>query len=61
MLRSQPPLAVEDQAGLEQLAVLGPVALDESLHQYPELRRSWSSWQVRRPALEGDPLSLIHI
>ncbi|MCB4400457.1 o-succinylbenzoate synthase [Synechococcus sp. MU1625] len=53
------PLAVEDQAGLEQLAALGPVALDESLHQRPELRRSWSGWQVRRPALEGDPRVLL--
>ncbi len=53
------PLAVEDQAGLEQLAALGPVALDESLHQHPELRSSWSGWQVRRPALEGDPRLLL--
>ena len=53
------PLAVEDQAGLEQLAALGPVALDESLAQHPELRRSWSGWQVRRPALEGDPRLLL--
>ena len=53
------PLAVEDQAGLDQLAALGPVALDESLDQQPELRRSWSGWQVRRPALEGDPRLLL--
>ena len=53
------PLAVKDQAGLEQLAVLGPVALDESLDQHPELRSSWSGWQVRRPALEGDPRLLL--
>jgi O-succinylbenzoate synthase len=53
------PLAVKDQAGLEQLAALGPVALDESLDQHPELRRSWSGWQVRRPALEGDPRVLL--
>ena len=53
------PLAVKDQAGLEQLAALGPVALDESLDQHPELRRSWSGWQVRRPALEGDPRLLL--
>ena len=53
------PLPVEDQAGLEQLAALGPVALDESLDQHPELRRSWSGWQVRRPALEGDPRLLL--
>ena len=53
------PLAVEDQAGLEQLAALGPVALDESLDQQPELCGSWSGWQVRRPALEGDPRVLL--
>ena len=53
------PLAVEDQAGLDQLAALGPVALDESLDQHPELRSSWSGWQVRRPALEGDPRPLL--
>ena len=53
------PLAVKDQAGLEQLAALGPVALDESLDQHPELRSSWSGWQVRRPALEGDPRLLL--
>ena len=53
------PLAVDDQPGLEQLAVLGPVALDESLVYRPELRRSWKGWQVRRPALEGDPRRLL--
>ena len=53
------PLAVEDQAGLERLAALGPVALDESLDQHPELRESWTGWQVRRPALEGDPRVLL--
>ena len=53
------PLAVEDQAGLEQLAALGPVALDESLVQHPELCCSWSGWQVRRPVLEGDPRVLL--
>ena len=53
------PLAVEDQQGLDQLAALGPVALDESLAYRPELRRSWKGWQVRRPALEGDPRRLL--
>ncbi|AII48297.1 O-succinylbenzoate-CoA synthase [Synechococcus sp. KORDI-52] len=53
------PLEVEDLPGLEQLAALGPVALDESLDQQPELRRSWRGWQVRRPALEGDPRLLL--
>lgn len=53
------PLPVEDQKGLDQLATLGPVALDESLAHSPELRRSWKGWQVRRPALEGDPRGLL--
>jgi len=53
------PLAVEDQDGLEQLAALGPVALDESLDHNPDLRSSWSGWQVRRPSLEGDPRLLL--
>ena len=53
------PLAVEDQAGLDRLAALGPVALDESLNRHPELRRSWRGWQVRRPVLEGDPRGLL--
>ena len=53
------PLAVEDQAGLDQLAALGPVALDESLYQHPELRSNWRGWQVRRPVLEGDPRLLL--
>ena len=53
------PLPVEDQEGLEHLATLGPVALDESLDQRPQLRRSWRGWQVRRPALDGDPRVLL--
>ncbi|MEB3331253.1 MAG: o-succinylbenzoate synthase [Synechococcaceae cyanobacterium] len=53
------PLAPADQAGLEALARRLPVALDESLRQTPELRQRWSGWQVRRPALEGDPRPLL--
>ena len=53
------PLAPGDPAGLEALAARLPVALDESLRLRPELRRSWSGWQVRRPALEGDPRPLL--
>jgi len=53
------PLAPEDQAGLEAVAARLPVALDESLRQSPALRRSWPGWQVRRPALEGDPRPLL--
>ena len=53
------PLAVEDHEGLEALAGLGPVALDESLAQQPRLRQRWSGWQVRRPSQEGDPRPLL--
>ena len=53
------PLAVADQKGLEALARLGPVALDESLAQQPRLRQRWSGWQVRRPSQEGDPRPLL--
>ena len=53
------PLPVVDQMGLEQLAERGPVALDESLQQRPELRESWQGWQVRRPSVEGDPRPLL--
>jgi O-succinylbenzoate synthase len=53
------PLAALDQAGLEALAARLPVALDESLRDCPALRRGWSGWQVRRPALEGDPRPLL--
>ncbi|WP_353292761.1 o-succinylbenzoate synthase [Synechococcus sp. M16CYN] len=53
------PLAVNDHAGLEQLARLGPVALDESLEYRPELRDSWMGWQVRRPVVDGDPRPLL--
>ena len=53
------PLPVADQRGLEQLAERGPVALDESLQQRPELRESWQGWQVRRPSVDGDPRPLL--
>jgi O-succinylbenzoate synthase len=53
------PLDPGDQAGLEALAARLPVALDESLRHRPALRRCWSGWQVRRPALEGDPRPLL--
>ncbi len=38
-----------------ELAQLAPVALDQSLVRTPSLRKSWPGWQVRRPALDGDP------
>ena len=53
------PLAVDDHEGLEQLAQRGSVALDESLERRPELRDSWMGWQVRRPAVDGDPRPLL--
>ena len=53
------PLAPNDQEGLDELAGLGPVALDESLDQDPSLRDHWGGWQVRRPVLEGDPRPLL--
>ena len=53
------PLPPADQAGLEALAQRLPVALDESLLVAPDLRHSWSGWQVRRPSQEGDPRPLL--
>ena len=53
------PLAPADQAGLEALAAVVPVALDESLQLNPVLGSRWCGWQVRRPALEGDPRPLL--
>jgi O-succinylbenzoate synthase len=53
------PLPPTDQPGLELLAQRLPVALDESLRADPGLRQRWLGWQVRRPALEGDPRPLL--
>jgi o-succinylbenzoate synthase len=53
------PLPPSDRPGLEQLAALLPVALDESLQQDPQLRSHWGGWQVRRPSQEGDPRPLL--
>ncbi|MCP9833887.1 o-succinylbenzoate synthase [Cyanobium sp. Aljojuca 7A6] len=53
------PLAPHDQEGLEALALRIPVALDESLRQWPELRQRWGGWQVRRPSQDGDPRPLL--
>ena len=53
------PLAIDDRAGLEQLAEVGPVALDESLDHQPVLRELWMGWQVRRPSVDGDPRPLL--
>jgi o-succinylbenzoate synthase len=53
------PLAPADLPGLQELARRVPVALDESLQHDPALRRRWPGWQVRRPAVEGDPRPLL--
>jgi O-succinylbenzoate synthase len=53
------PLDPADRSGLEALADLVPVALDESLRLDPGLCAAWGGWQVRRPALEGDPRPLL--
>ncbi|MBC8168486.1 MAG: o-succinylbenzoate synthase [Synechococcus sp.] len=53
------PLAADDWEGLQAIAAVVPVALDESLQAYPTWRDQWESWQVRRPLLEGDPRPLL--
>ena len=53
------PLAADDWEGLQAIAALVPVALDESLQAHPAWRDQWESWQVRRPLLEGDPRPLL--
>jgi O-succinylbenzoate synthase len=53
------PLPPADGEGLWALAVRLPVALDESLRADPGLCHRWPGWQVRRPALEGDPRPLL--
>ena len=49
------PLPTADFEGLLDLSKKVPVALDESLNENPSLREQWAGWQIRRPALEGDP------
>ena len=53
------PLGVDDWEGLQTIASVVPVALDESLQAHPTWRDQWQSWQVRRPLLEGDPRPLL--
>ncbi len=53
------PLGADDQGGLEALALRIPVALDESLRLWPQLRHRWGGWQVRRPSQDGDPRPLL--
>ncbi len=54
------PLPAHDIEGLSQLAKATPIALDESLVYNPSLRSSWQSWQIRRPAIDGDPRVLLN-
>ncbi|MCX5951837.1 MAG: o-succinylbenzoate synthase [Cyanobacteria bacterium] len=56
---SEQPLPPEDGEGLWALAARLPVALDESLRADPSLYHRWPGWQVRRPAIEGDPRPLL--
>ena len=53
------PLPSKDIEGLFSLANQIPIALDESLVEFPYLRKTWKSWQIRRPALDGDPRLLL--
>jgi len=53
------PLASKDIEGLFSLANQIPIAIDESLVEFPYLRKTWKSWQIRRPALDGDPRLLL--
>ena len=53
------PLPADDWEGLRAIAAVVPVALDESLQAHPSWRDQWTSWQVRRPVLEGDPRPLL--
>ena len=53
------PLPSNDLEGLLKLSNQVPIALDESLLERPNLRKSWKDWQVRRPLLEGDPRPLL--
>ncbi len=53
------PLDANDIEGHSDLSKQISVALDESLLINPALRKSWHSWQIRRPLLEGDPRILL--
>ena len=53
------PLAAEDFEGLRKLNKKIPIALDESLLEFPELIDSWDGWQIRRPSQEKNPIKLL--
>tara|TARA_Y100001968_G_C19390678_1_gene735402 strand:+ start:755 stop:1726 length:972 start_codon:yes stop_codon:yes gene_type:complete len=54
------PLHPNDIEGLYELSEKMPIALDESLLIHKRLRNTWEDWQVRHPALEGDPRQLLN-
>ena len=54
------PLPSEDIEGLFALANQLPIALDESLVEFPYLGEIWKSWKIRRPLLDGDPRLLLN-
>ena len=53
------PLIAHDYEGLKKLNDKIPIALDESLIQFPELIESWEGWQIRRPSQEKNPIRLL--
>ena len=53
------PLESINSNELFQLSKQIPIALDESLIQYPDLKNTWEGWQVRHPLIEGDPRILL--
>ncbi len=54
------PLPASEINQLWELSKRIPIALDESLVLEPSLYKSWKSWQIRRPLLEGDPRFLLN-
>ena len=53
------PLAPEDFEGHRKLNEKIPIALDETLLQFPEFIESWDGWQIRRPSQERNPMKLM--
>jgi len=53
------PLPPGEHQGLLRLARLLPIALDESLRDPAGIPPGWCGWRVHKPALEGDPRSLL--
>ena len=53
------PLAPSDHEGLLNLSQKLPVALDESLRDGHGIPKGWRGWLVHKPAIEGDPRTLL--